>query len=317
MLSLLGFGKRRRRSTKSRKSAKKGGRGRKPPAALLKMCKKYRVKTTVKRGTKRVYKKERLLKKLCMRKKKMMLKKKKLLKKKSSRFGRRHRRRHSKKTMFGRRRRHSKKTMFGRRRRHSKKTMFGRRRSGVKKHYGPKHAKLAKMLEMKYGNMMMDKKMMKFGSSCGAKYQQQPMAFGKRRAAMSKPAAMKAFKQFYRRYCRSSKMGGRFRFGNGGNPALSAGYEFCPSGMGGVLGANSTGLFPSPCTPMNAAQATAEANVALPTYAPGATAAAFGRRYGGRRKCYGKGKSRYCLRLKPKRKDLYFVHEKKLRSRRI
>jgi hypothetical protein len=41
---------------------------------------------------------------------------------------------------------------------------------------------------------------------------------------------------------------GRYRFGNGGNPSLSSsmGYEFC-SGGGGVLGANSTGLFPSPC----------------------------------------------------------------------
>jgi hypothetical protein len=40
----------------------------------------------------------------------------------------------------------------------------------------------------------------------------------------------------------------RYRFGNGGNPSLSSsmGYEFC-SGGGGVLGANSTGLFPSPC----------------------------------------------------------------------
>ena len=39
-----------------------------------------------------------------------------------------------------------------------------------------------------------------------------------------------------------------YRFGSGGNPPLSAsmGYEFC-SGGGGVLGANSTGLFPSPC----------------------------------------------------------------------
>jgi hypothetical protein len=40
----------------------------------------------------------------------------------------------------------------------------------------------------------------------------------------------------------------RYRFGNGGNPPLSAmmGSEFC-SGGGGVLGANSTGLFPTPC----------------------------------------------------------------------
>ena len=165
-----------------------------------------------------------------------------------------------------------------------------------------------------------------FGAQCGAKYnesmrfggllnesiasQKMPLpavqvsGFGRRKSSkkLSKPAAMRAFKLFYKRHCRSSRMGGRFRFGSGGNPPLSGGYEFCPSGQGGVLGANSTGLFPSPCTPMNAAQAAAEANVALPTYAP---AAAFGRRY--RRKFYGKGKSRYCLRLKPKRKNLYYL----------
>jgi len=43
----------------------------------------------------------------------------------------------------------------------------------------------------------------------------------------------------------------------------------------------------------------------------------FGRRYKPRTyrsKCYGKGKSRYCLRLKPKRKDLYYVsHRRKSR----
>jgi hypothetical protein len=43
------------------------------------------------------------------------------------------------------------------------------------------------------------------------------------------------------------RVGRRYRFGSG-NPPLgsSMGYEFC-SGGGGVLGANSTGLFPSPC----------------------------------------------------------------------
>ena len=48
----------------------------------------------------------------------------------------------------------------------------------------------------------------------------------------------------------------RYRFGNGGNPPLSAsmGYEFCSNG-GGVLGANSTGLFPTPCTPQAPAAA--------------------------------------------------------------
>jgi len=288
MLSLFGFGKRRRRSTKSRKSSKKGGR--KPPAALLKMCKKYRVKTTVKRGTKRVYKKARLLKKLCMRKKKMMLKKKKSAKR-------------------------------------TKKSRKVRRTRRVRR--------------SRFGGYLDNNRMLSFGSSCNSNTNKSSMmsrfggllsdagkgtyfknpqvnVFGRRRSTkLSKPAAMKAFKQFYKRHCRSSRMGGRFRFGSGGNPALSGGYEFCPSGQGGVLGANSTGLFPSPCTPMDAAQAAAEATVALPTYATSTliptatTAAAFGRRYGGRRKCYGKGKSRYCLRLKPKRKDLYYLSRRR------
>jgi hypothetical protein len=61
-----------------------------------------------------------------------------------------------------------------------------------------------------------------------------------------------------------TKFGRRSRFGNGGNPPLyqSMGGEFCPSGMGGVLGAFGTGLNPTPCTPFSQAQATAEANAA-------------------------------------------------------
>jgi len=68
-----------------------------------------------------------------------------------------------------------------------------------------------------------------------------------RRPAHTRKAAMKAFRSFYKRHCAGHRAMG---FGNGGNPMLSAsmGYEFCPNGSGGVLGANSTGLFPSPCT---------------------------------------------------------------------
>jgi hypothetical protein len=63
---------------------------------------------------------------------------------------------------------------------------------------------------------------------------------------VSKAAAMKAFRSFYKRHVAGAH---RMRFGNGGNPALSAsmGYSFCPDGSGGVLGVNSTGLFPTPC----------------------------------------------------------------------
>ena len=75
-----------------------------------------------------------------------------------------------------------------------------------------------------------------------------PPMFGKRMMKPSKKDAMVAFRSFYKRHCAGSKRRG-MGFGNGGNPPLneSMGYEFCPSGMGGVLGFNSTGLFPSPC----------------------------------------------------------------------
>ena len=95
MLSLFGFGKRRRRSTKSRKSSKKGSKT--PPKQLLKIAKRLGLKVTVKRGSKRVYKsknsiKKAVVKKLRMIKKKKLAQKKKLLKKKKSRKVRRTRR---------------------------------------------------------------------------------------------------------------------------------------------------------------------------------------------------------------------------------
>ena len=43
----------------------------------------------------------------------------------------------------------------------------------------------------------------------------------------------------------------------------------------------------------------------------------FGAPRGWRRKCYGKGKSRYCLRLKPKRKDLYYLRHRRNTRRRV
>ena len=52
---------------------KKGSK--KPPAKLLKICKKLKIKATVKRGSKRVYRSNSLLKKLCMKKLKAMKKK--------------------------------------------------------------------------------------------------------------------------------------------------------------------------------------------------------------------------------------------------
>jgi len=103
MLSLLGFGKRRRRSTK--KTSKKGSKS--PPKQLLKIAKRLGLKVTVKRGSRRVYKskssiKKAVCKKLRMIKKKKLAQKKKLLKKKKSRKVRRTRRvRRSRRSRIG------------------------------------------------------------------------------------------------------------------------------------------------------------------------------------------------------------------------
>lgn len=69
------YGKRRRRRRKKRSFGKKA---KKPSAALKKMCKKHKVRLTLKRGGKRVYKSEGMLKKQC---KKAMKRKKRKSKK--------------------------------------------------------------------------------------------------------------------------------------------------------------------------------------------------------------------------------------------
>ena len=78
----LSYGKRRR---KKRKFGKKTSK--KPSAATRKMCKRLKVRMTIKRGGKRVYKSEKMLKKQC--KTAMKRKKKKTVKrrKRKSSFG--------------------------------------------------------------------------------------------------------------------------------------------------------------------------------------------------------------------------------------
>ena len=160
MLNLFG---RKRRSVK--KTVKK------PAKRLLAICKKYGVKTTLKRGTKRVYKSTAVLRKVCMKKNRMA---------------------------------------------------FGQCQSKMQMQFGmpPMRAVVPNKLKNK-------------------------MLSGARRT--SKAAAMRAFRTFYKRNCRGNKCR-RSGFGDGGNPELSMtmGSEFCRDGTG-VLGPNSTGLFPSPC----------------------------------------------------------------------
>jgi hypothetical protein len=260
MLSLFGFSKKRRSAKRSKKVAKK------PPAKLLKICKKLKIKATVKRGGKRVYKSKSALKKMCLKKlralkkrmlkqKKMMLKKKKTQRRKGSKRVKRVSSR-----MGG--------SEFGRRSRFGQ--CSGSYMGGGMTGMGG---------GMSFGNSI------SFG---GQRFGGSDMEFGKRRRVarrsapkrMSKAAAMKAFKKFYKRNCSVRARGSRF--GNGGNPSLinSMGYEYCKSGYGGVLGATSTGLFPSPCSSTADAMAQQnEMNAELPDYSlvpnPGA---GFGKR---------------------------------------
>ena len=214
----LSFGKKHR-------AHKRHGKVAKPPAKLLRICKKYRVKATKKVGGKRVYKKVSVLKKLCLRKARAL--KKKLMKAHKKSIKHHKRRAHPKRRSHHKRRAHPKRRSdFGED--EEREMMFGRRRRSA------------------------------FGEDCKMNTmfgrQSVPMFGKKRHAKVSKKAAMKAFRSFYKRHCAGRRSG----FGNGGNPPLnqSMGYEFCPDGRGGVLGFNSTGLFPSPCTPYSSSAPT-------------------------------------------------------------
>jgi hypothetical protein len=238
--SLFGFGKRRRRSTK--RSTKKH-HSRKPPARLLKICKKYRVKATKKVGKHRVYKSIAVLKRAC-------LKKARALRKKLLRKAKKH----------AKRSKRSKKSVHRRRHHHRRRSGFGNKAKGAAKVkaktcHNPKVTDKAgcDKYKGKWKFGARRSRVPMFGNP-GANYKFDPlMVFGKRRAGprrakVSKAKAMKAFRSFYKRHCAGARRS-RYGFGDGGNPMLSAsmGTEFCPNGMGGVLGTESTGLFPSPC----------------------------------------------------------------------
>jgi hypothetical protein len=81
MMGVPSFGKKKRSSrqvTHHRKGTRKGKSARKPPASLLRRCKKYRIKTTKKSGKRRVYRKVSVLKKLLNKKLKKLKKSKKM-----------------------------------------------------------------------------------------------------------------------------------------------------------------------------------------------------------------------------------------------
>ena len=229
MQSIFTFGKKRRVASKKSKKSRKGGRksrkgGRKPPSRLLKMCKRLGVRTTVKRGSKRVYKSTALLMKMCKKKLRMR-------KMRKSRFGSSCNQQQPPAPAFGRRRRSKK----------SKKKSYVSKKSAMKafKSFYNKNCKPGL-------------KRSRFGSSKSKMMNYSPMMdppMGPRRFGRSRFGEMDSAKP------PKPPMGPRFgrsRFGGGGNPPLmsSMGFEFCPDGNGGVL--MGSGLFPTGCTPMEA-----------------------------------------------------------------
>jgi hypothetical protein len=259
MLSLFGFGKKRR----SKRSSAKGKKSRKPPAQLIKICKMVGVKVTSKRGSKRVYKTVSVLKKVCLKKLRKMEKKSSFGAKKKNAAGK------SKKSAFGRLRRAScvkkcgkvcrrkckvaslkrkarrnpSKRNLARLSKVTKKTSTRRRTKKVSPEMSNALVKVSGFGNCQYSPM----NQMKFGSSdyANAANMMGGMAmFGKRRRSVPKMAK----KQLMKLLKGTSGRRRRYRFGNGGNPSLmqSMGYEFDPTGKGGVLGMGSTGLFPTP-----------------------------------------------------------------------
>ena len=219
----FGFGKKLRSVKKSSKAT------RKPPARLLKICKKYHIKATKKVGSKRMYKSVKVLKKLCL--KKAMAHRKKLMIKHKVSARRSYRLTHRKSRFGSMVPEWAKVPAFGRRRRSG----FGNLELAEER-----KQQAAKQMGEFYYNYHTE--CAKRGGNPGPVCKVKGMGFGKK---TGRKVAMKAFRSFYKRHCAGRRSG----FGSGGNPPLyqSMGGEFCPNGMGGVLGANSTGLFPTPC----------------------------------------------------------------------
>jgi len=95
---MTGFGK-KKRSRRVKRAV------RKPSARLLKLCKRYGIKTTRKVGRRRVYKPVKVLKKACLKRARSIVKKLKKLKKRAASFGQRRKAGCARKSMYSRHRR--------------------------------------------------------------------------------------------------------------------------------------------------------------------------------------------------------------------
>ena len=263
---------RRRRTTRRRTTRRKMGK--KPSAVLVKLCKRYGVK--LKSG--KSYKSTRVLKKQCGKRIRALIRKVKSQKrtKKSvrsrrsrrSRFGLKGDRRSTKRRGVKKSVRSPMPASMPVKRRTMLQRLRGGVSSGARGIYRNKGriaggaaalyaasllgrtAKNRYMRPIPGGPGFLGEARNVLGRDAGRVKHAPGAAY--RGAMAGGRAAYNAPSAAYKRVMGKSAFGKRRRrygFGNGGNPPLNAsmGYEFCSNG-GGVLGADSTGLFPSPCT---------------------------------------------------------------------
>lgn len=239
MLNFFGFGKKRRtrRSTRktTRRSRRKSG-SKRPPAKLLRLCRRYKVKATKKVGRRRLYKSVAVLKRQCAKKARSMRK---------SRFGNVHRHHHKK----GSRTHRIKRALSSKRAKYAGAALLAalagagayKKRKTIARH----GRRMRWRIDKGYRNKM--HQLAPYKTSLGGRH-------GALEERFYSPPSSRLLEYNVVGNQQMSKFGKRRRsrrrygFGDGGNPSLgnSMGYEFCAGG-GGVLGANSTGLFPSPC----------------------------------------------------------------------
>jgi len=229
------FGKKKRTSSKKVKKVKKVV-NRKPPARLIKACKKYRIKVTKKVGKHRVYKKVSILKKLLKRKLKRTKKTVKRVKK------------HSVKRQF----------RFGDAATFTSPANYGYNQT-VKPVLGnlsqsSQVATPASNINRPPGFGLEPGNLPIYGVYRPFFTEQVPTMVGPNSIGfMGQPdGSLYPVGGPFERYTsfgKKRKGGRKARFGNGGNPPLmrTAGGRFCSNNTG-ILGMNSTGLFPTSCS---------------------------------------------------------------------
>jgi len=299
MFNFFGFGRKTRRS-KSVKTSK-------PSKTLVKICRKYKIKTTKKVGSKRVYKRVGVLKKQCAKKIRSLIKRRSSFGAKGvRRGGRRTVHRGGRKTV---RRVSPMATMMpmtpARLSRRARLSRHLRTHRGRYSKYAKRAAMLAAAVGAGYaakkhgyinegkvrGDMMALRKRMGRKSLAdkamgitgfGKRRRSKKTMFGRRRRVgrPRKTSRRKVGRKTRRRVVHRHAPR-RYNFGYQMPLSAMMGNEFCSNG-GGVLGANSTGLYPTPC--MSAAMPTMDAMGAMGS----APASAFGKRRRSKKTMYGR-----------------------------